>query len=66
MESQEAETVWAREEACAAHLRDGDHEKAISFVHDQFQGLPSSASPLLDREGLLDFFKKDIAEGGKE
>ena len=64
MDDREAEIIWEREEACAAAMRDRDHEKMISFVHEQFQGWPSPASPFVNRDGLLGFVKKDISETG--
>jgi ketosteroid isomerase-like protein len=64
MDAQEAELIWEREEACAAAMRDGDAEGMISFVHEQFQGWPSPASPFVNRDGLLDFVKNDIAAAG--
>jgi ketosteroid isomerase-like protein len=64
MESQMAETIWALEEACEEAFRAGDHEKSISFYHDQFLGWPEPTRPLMDRNDLLRWNKKDASELG--
>jgi hypothetical protein len=64
MESQTAETIWALEEACEAAFRAGEHEKSISFFHDQFLGWPEPTRPLMDRSDLLRWNKKDASELG--
>lgn len=64
MESQTAETIWALEEACEAAFCAGDHQKSISFFHDQFLGWPEPTRPLMDRSDLLRWNKKDALELG--
>ncbi len=64
MESQLAETIWALEEACEASFCAGDPEKSISFYHDQFLGWPEPTLPLMSRDDMLSWMKKDSLEIG--
>jgi hypothetical protein len=59
MESQVVETIWGLEEACEAAFCAGDHEKSISFFHDQFLGWPEPTRPLMDRSDLLRWNEKE-------
>ena len=56
--------IWAREEAGARHIRDGDLENSLTYYHDRFLGWPEVASPLVDKKGIRKIIEDDISVAG--